>query len=111
MTHARRDVYAITLGARRRRQFRIVDWTPTDEYITQIAELKQRYRATRRRIVETGGPQTTREQDSTEPLPSRWFTVRLAHELARWLMLARRPVAGPMGINVGYRRVAGVGSA
>jgi len=52
MTRSQRDIQLHKLAARRRRQFRVIDWTPQDEYVTQVAELKQRVRGSR---VRAGG--------------------------------------------------------
>jgi glycosyltransferase involved in cell wall biosynthesis len=102
MTHARRDVHKLTLGARRRRQFRFVDWTPTDEYVTQVAELKRFSRLTRRRSDAMVSP----EPGSPRPAlwRPRWLGLRLLHEAARWLLVGRRARwRAQWAINVGYR--------
>jgi glycosyltransferase involved in cell wall biosynthesis len=104
MTHARRDVHQLVLGARRRRQFRVVDWTPTDEYVTRVAELKRLSQRTRRRADALRSP-----VPQAPPRSSlwwlRWFVLRLWHEGARWALLARRARwRAQWAVNVGYRR-------
>lgn len=104
MTHARRDLHKIILGARRRRQFRFVDWTPTDEYVTRVCELKRLVQRTRRRA-----DALRRRDPGTGGRPalwrSRWLRLRLTHEVARWLLLARRARWRlQWAINVGHRQ-------
>jgi len=52
MTRSQRDMQLHKLAARRRRQYRFLDWTSQDEYVTQVSELKQRVRGAR---VRAGG--------------------------------------------------------
>lgn len=104
MTHARREVHKLILGARRRRQFRFVDWTPTDEYVTRIHELKRFSRTTRRRAdaLRSPEPQALPRRPMWRP---RWFVLRLVHEVARSVLVARRARWRMQWIiNVGYRQ-------
>lgn len=104
MTHGRRDVHKLILGARRRRQFRVVDRTPVDEYVTQVAELKQRTRLSRSRADQLRHPDP---QDA--PRPAAWGPVWVAfrcwHVVNRALLTARRlRWRLQWVVNVGYRQ-------
>jgi glycosyltransferase involved in cell wall biosynthesis len=104
MTHARRDVHKLTLGARRRRQFRFVDWTPTDEYVTQVTELKRFSRLTRRQADALRAPEPEAPARPALWRP-RWFGLRLWHEAARVRLAARRTRwKAQWAVNVGYRQ-------
>jgi len=104
MTHARRDVHKLLLGARRRRQLRVIDWTPVDEYVTRIAELKRRSRATRRRADALRSPDP--DAPGRPPLwRVRWLGFRLLHSGAKALLVARRARwRAQWLVNVGYRQ-------
>jgi len=56
ISRTNRDLRLHTLVARRRRQFRFIDWTPTDEYVTQVAEAKTRVTGYKRTAVRTEAP-------------------------------------------------------
>ena len=103
MTHARRDVHKLVLGARRRRQYRLVDRTSTDEYVTRISELKRSARLSRRRADELRSPEP--EAPARSPLwGPRWMGLRVAHEVARIRLVSRRARWRVQWlINVGYR--------
>jgi len=104
MTHALRDVHKLRLGARRRRQFRVIDWTPVDEFVTRIAELKQavrthRHRADRLRYRVPGAP----ARPPTWPLT--WVGLQLMTGGALARLLARRARwRAQWLLNVGYRQ-------
>lgn len=105
MTHARRDIHKLVLGARRRRQFRVVDWTSTDEYVTRVAELKRRSRLSRRRAdaLRSPDPEASPRLASRQP---RWLLLRLGHEVSRTLLIARRARWRVQWVlNVGYRQL------
>ncbi|MDQ1288463.1 MAG: hypothetical protein QG622_2028 [Actinomycetota bacterium] len=104
MTHARRDVHKLVLGARRRRQFRVVDWTPLDEYVTRVAELKKRTRISRRRADQwrSPDPQAPDRPPAWAPI---WLALRLVHAADRLTLSARRlRWRLQWAINVGYRQ-------
>ena len=104
MTHARRDVHKLVLGARRRRQLRVIDWTPVDEYVTRVAELKRRSAATRRRADALRSPDP--DAPGRPPLwRARWFGLRLVHSGAKAVLVARRTRwRAQWLVNVGYRQ-------
>jgi glycosyltransferase involved in cell wall biosynthesis len=103
MTYARRDVHKLVMGARRRRQFLILDQTPLDEYVTRIAELKRRSRCSRRRAdqLRSPDPQAPPRPPVWAPL---WLAFRLLHTLDQTMLSARRlRWRLQWTINVGYR--------
>ncbi len=57
-----RDVHRHRLAARRRRQFRFIDWTTQDEYVTRVRELRTAVRAARRAAVGALRPDDAQEQ-------------------------------------------------
>jgi glycosyltransferase involved in cell wall biosynthesis len=103
MTHAFRDVHRLVMGARRRRQFRVIDPTPVDEYVTQISELKRWSRATRRRADALRSPDPDAPARPALWRP-KWLVFRLMHSAAKGAMVARRARwRAQWMINVGYR--------
>jgi glycosyltransferase involved in cell wall biosynthesis len=108
ITHALRDVRKLTVGGRRRRQFRVIDWTPVDEYVTQVTELKQAARWARSRAEELRSPQ--RQADRRTALWwalwwARWLLGWLRFGLARARLLSRRiRWRAQWVVNVSYRQ-------
>ncbi|HEY6797241.1 MAG TPA: glycosyltransferase [Kineosporiaceae bacterium] len=103
MTHAFRDVHRLVAGARRRRQFRVVDWTPVDEYVTQVRELTGWSRVTRRRADALRSPDPEAPERARLWRP-RWLVVRLAHSVVKALVVTRKARwRVQWAINVGYR--------
>jgi glycosyltransferase involved in cell wall biosynthesis len=102
MTRSQRDMQLHKLAARRRRRFRFIDWTGQDEYVTQVAELKQRVRGARTRattLVRGTGPART---PALRPvLAAAWSAryvagmVRLRARTLRW--------RAQWAVNVGHR--------
>jgi glycosyltransferase involved in cell wall biosynthesis len=103
MTHSRRDVHKLVLGARRRRQFRVIDWTPVDEYVTQVHELKRQARQARQAADVLIAPEP---EDGVRPtlwLP-KWAAWRTRHAAVRGALVARRARwRAQWVVNVGYR--------
>ena len=104
LTHAARDVHRLTLGARRRRQFRVIDWTPVDEYVTRIGELKRAVRSSRRRSDAVRSP-----DPDAAPRPATWFprwaVLRLLCSGAKVRLLLRRSRwRAQWLLNVGHRQ-------
>jgi glycosyltransferase involved in cell wall biosynthesis len=89
MTHALREVTKLKLGHRRRRQFRVIDWTPTDEYVTQVAELRRLSRETRRRSDALRSPEP-RDPIRHALWRPKWLVLRLTHSAAKGLLVGRR---------------------
>jgi glycosyltransferase involved in cell wall biosynthesis len=105
MTHTRRDVHKLVLGARRRRQFRVIDWTPADEYVTQVHELKRRARAAR-----LGADLLVSPEPGGQERPRlwwhRWAALRGLHAGWRVALLGRRARwRAQWLINVGHRQL------
>jgi glycosyltransferase involved in cell wall biosynthesis len=103
MTHALRDVQKLKTGARRRRQFRVIDWTPTDEYVTQVGELRRKTVSTRRRADAVRGPEP--KMPARPPVwRPHWLALRLLHSAAKArLVLRRSRWKAQWGLNVSYR--------
>jgi glycosyltransferase involved in cell wall biosynthesis len=103
MTHALRDVQKLKMGARRRRHFRVIDWTPTDEYVTQVGELRRATVNTRRRADAVRGPEPRMPARPPVWRP-RWLALRLLHSVAKArLVLRRSRWKAQWVLNVGYR--------
>jgi len=103
LTHSRREVHRLIVGARRRRQFRLIDPTPPDEYVTQVAELKLAARVSRRRAEALRRPEP--DAGPRPPLWQLWWAVlRVVHEVARMRLKARRARwKAQWVVNVVYR--------
>jgi len=103
LTHSRREVHRLILGARRRRQFRVIDWTPVDEYVTQVAELKRRVREARRRSDAARYPADGATRSPAWPV--RWAVLRTLLVAEKVLLVARRARwRAQWLVNVGYRQ-------
>jgi glycosyltransferase involved in cell wall biosynthesis len=104
MTHARQDVQKLVMGARRRRQFRIIDRTPIDEYVTQVHELRRLSRLTRQRSDAMRSPVPDAPARPALWRP-RWLGLRLLHSGAKALLLTRKARwRAQWVINVSYRQ-------
>jgi len=104
MTHAMRDVQRLKLGHRRRRQFRVIDPTPVDEYVTRIAELKRTARQARRRADNVRSPEPAAADRTTLWYP-RWAVLRALSSVSRSRLAARRARwRAQWALNVGYRQ-------
>jgi len=79
-----RDLFRHKVAHRRRRSLKIIDWTPKDEYVTQVRELRGRVRAASR-----GTPRRVAALVRLMLRKARWRTqwaMDVAHRLAwrRW---------------------------
>ncbi len=103
---SQRDLHRHRVAARRRRQFRFIDWTSRDEYVTQVRELRGEVRAARGAVSGLLHPDRV---DVEEKLDTSWRPVRLGYWAGRYL-LARAVLTARMlrwraqwAVNVGHR--------
>ncbi len=103
-----RDLHLYKVAHRRRRQFRFVDWTPQDEYVTRVRELKTAMKFSRTRAAVARRPRLDPTIDpASDPGPMRpvefgvWTARYLSHRTRLALRIARWRTQ--WALNVGHR--------
>ncbi|MFZ0159751.1 MAG: glycosyltransferase family 4 protein [Kineosporiaceae bacterium] len=102
--HLQRDLNLYKVAHRRRRQFRFVDWTSQDEYVTRVRELRTAMRLARTRAAVLRRPELDHASPPAQLRGVRlglWagrylgYRTRLAVRIARW--------RAQWALNVGHR--------